>query len=150
MNDKPIALSLALFLLWSCSAGQPQTSDPALVALKIRIDTERFTESRKFYSEILGLQILEEWDDDGDVGCILGFSSHGSTGFLELSPSDSTAQGSSDPLSLQFRTLDIQATAESLSGRWEFEGPVERPWGSTYLYLTDPDGISVILFEGDI
>ncbi len=150
MNDKQIALGLALFLLWSCSAGQPQTSDPALVALKIRIDTERFAESRKFYSEILGLQILEEWDDDGDVGCILGFSSDGSTGFLELSESDSTAEGPADALSLQFRTPDIQATAESLAGRWKFEGPVERPWGSTYLYLTDPDGISVILFEGEI
>ncbi len=26
MNDKQIALTLALFLLWSCSAGQPQAS----------------------------------------------------------------------------------------------------------------------------
>jgi len=29
-------------------------------------------------------------------------------------------------------------------------GPIQRPWGSRYAYLSDPNGIQVILFEGGL
>ena len=28
------------------------------------------------------------------------------------------------------------------------DGPVTRPWGNTYLWIRDPDGVRVALFEG--
>lgn len=121
----------------------------APIAIKTRIDSDEFAETRAFCGEILGLEVLAVWDHGDDAGCILGFSTVGSTGFLEIGGSDIPRAGL-EALSLQFRVADIDAFAKSLAGKWPIEGPVPRPWGSTYLYLDDPNGISVIVFEGDI
>lgn len=52
--------------------------------------------------------------------------------------------------SLQFRTEDLRGFRALLPPGTQVRGPVERPWGSTYLYLTDPNGISVVVFEGGL
>jgi catechol 2,3-dioxygenase-like lactoylglutathione lyase family enzyme len=119
------------------------------IAIKTRIDTDKFVETRAFYADVMGLEVLEEWDDGGDAGCIFGFSSVGSTGFLEIGKAEAPAVGL-EALSLQFRVDDIEAVVKSLVGKWPFKGPVTRPWGSTYLYLVDPNGITIIIFEGNI
>ena len=31
----------------------------------------------------------------------------------------------------------------------DFEGPIDRPWGNRYLFLRDPSGLRVVLYEGD-
>jgi hypothetical protein len=53
-------------------------------------------------------------------------------------------------LSLQFRTENLAAFKAGLPPLIECSGPTERPWGSSYLYLTDPNGISVIVFDGGL
>jgi hypothetical protein len=37
-----------------------------------------------------------------------------------------------------------------IRGKINFSKPEMRPWGSKYLYLVDPIGITVILFEGKL
>ena len=145
-----IALLLAIGITWvSVGPVEVWAENTPPIAIKTRIDTDKFTETRAFYVDILGLEVLSEWDDGDDKGCILGFSASGTTGFLEIGRSETPAVGL-EGLSLQFRVIDIEVFAKSLAGKWPFEGPVTRPWGSTYLYLDDPNGISIIIFEGDI
>ena len=143
-------LLLAIGITWvSVGPVDVWAGNTSPIAIKTRIDTDKFAETRAFYVDILGLEVLAEWDDGNDKGCILGFSASGSTGFLEIGRAETSAVGI-EALSLQFRVPDIAAFAKSLAGKWPFEGPVTRPWGSTYLYLDDPNGISIIIFEGDI
>lgn len=132
-------------LLTGCS--NPVTED--MTGLKTRIETPLLQESIAFYRDVVGMEIIESWDDDGDRGAILGFGSSASGGaFIEIAHSETTA--SFEGISLQFRVTDLDGIARRLDGRWDFKGPVTRPWGSVYLYLKDPAGVQVILYEGEL
>ena len=93
--------------------------------------------------------ILDSWDRDDDRGAILGFSTAANgEAFLELAYDIAPKQYAG--MSLQFRVLDLAAVEERLRNVVEYRGPEERPWGSTYLYLTDPAGISIIIYDGEL
>lgn len=129
------------------------TSDKAeevpLTGLKVRIETPLFQEAVSFYKKYLGMKVLKSWDEDGDKGLILGLScSTKSEAFLELAYADNRKPH--EGLSLQFRVQSLAAIEKKLRGEWEFRGPEERPWGSSYLYIQDPTGMQVILYEGEI
>ena len=117
-------------------------------SLKTKITTARLAETRKFYVNCLGMHVVEEWREEDDVGCILALASGGREALLEIyqGPQPNDLSG----LSLQFRTNDLTGFIKSLPTGTEIQGPVERPWGSTYVYFTDPNGVSVVVFEGGL
>ena len=117
----------------------------AITGIKSRIETERIDETIRFYQDVIGLKVHEHWEGD-DPGAIMGIDDIKSDGFLEVASSPKTAKGSG--LSLQFRTDDVDGFVSKIEGSWEFRGPERRPWGSTYVYLRDPNGIQVIVYEG--
>lgn len=117
-------------------------------SLKTKITTSLLAETREIYVTCLGMRDVEEWREADDVGCILALASGGHESLLEIyEGSGANAFGG---LSLQFRTEDLARFKDSLLAGTEVRGPVKRPWGSTYLYLTDPNGISVVVFEGGL
>ena len=117
-------------------------------SLKTKITTGRLAETRAFYIGCLGMHVVEEWREETDVGCILSLAGGGREALLEIhegpQPEDLSA------LSLQFRTEDLAGFEASLPPRTQVSRPLKRPWGRTYLYLTDPNGISVVVFEGGL
>lgn len=121
----------------------------SMTGMKTRIETPFFQDSIAFYSEHLGMTVLESWDENDDKGAILGLgSSAEGEAFLEIAYVDTpkTYVG----VSLQFRVDDLDVIVDKIHGHLEYQGPEERPWGSTYLYLEDPTGIQVILYEGEL
>ena len=54
----------------------------------------------------------------------------------------------SSGLSLQFRVDDVDRFEVPDEPRYAHRGPEQRPWGSRYLFLIDPNGISVVVFSG--
>jgi catechol 2,3-dioxygenase-like lactoylglutathione lyase family enzyme len=117
-------------------------------ALKTKITTSKLAQTRDFFVTCLGMRVVEEWQDAGDVGCILALSGDRREALLEIyeGPQPEGFAG----LSLQFRTEDLAAFKAGLPATIECRGPTVRPWGSTYLYLKDPNGISVIVFDGGL
>lgn len=113
--------------------------------LKTKITTPKLEETRAFYVACFGMRVVEEWREADDVGCILALAGGGHEAFLEIYEGPHSADFSG--LSLQFRTDDLAAFKAGLPSSIECRGPVARPWGSTYLYLTDPNGIAVIVFD---
>lgn len=94
------------------------------------------------------MTVVEAWNEPGDVGAILAFPGGRQEAFLEVYYVDKPHEF--DGLSLQFRVGSITAFTASLSDDIAFEGPVDRPWGSKYLYLRDPNDIQVIVYEGGL
>jgi catechol 2,3-dioxygenase-like lactoylglutathione lyase family enzyme len=117
-------------------------------SLKTKIITPLLSETRDFYVSCLGMQVVEEWQEENDVGCILAFRGERQEAFLEIYQGPAAVSFAS--LSLQFRTEDLEGFRGLLPEGIQACGPVERPWGSTYLYLTDPNGISVIVYQGGL
>jgi catechol 2,3-dioxygenase-like lactoylglutathione lyase family enzyme len=115
-------------------------------SLKTRIVTPLMAETRDFYRRHLGLVVAEAWDDPGDCGCILAFPDGRNEAYLEIHRGDAIHGFAG--ISLQFRTADLDGFVAGLDGDLPRRGPEDRPWGSRYLFLTDPNGIDVVIFEG--
>ncbi|WCL53699.1 VOC family protein [Gimibacter soli] len=127
-----------------------------LHSVKTVIRTGRFDEARAFYADILGLKVAEEWDEATDKGCI--FALEGPGGFIELAATSQDAEKrhlhaerATGKVELQIRTEDLQAWAAHFARLGvPCTGPVARPWGNSYLWVEDPDGVRVTLFEGGL
>lgn len=146
---RSIFLLMAPTLLSDSPAAAAAAEGLSMTGLKTRIETTLLRESVAFYSEHLGMKVLDSWEDDGDVGAILGLgTSADGAAILELAYVETA--NNYIGLSLQFRVQDIDVVADELRGQLEFQGPVERPWGSKYIYLEDPTGVQVILYEGEL
>jgi catechol 2,3-dioxygenase-like lactoylglutathione lyase family enzyme len=126
-----------------------------ILSLKTMLRCRDLAASRRFYVDLLGLDVVEEWNDPGDKGCIVGFGAGG--GLLEMLAVDADhAQhqpafaelAANDKIELQIRVDSVDAWAKRLDGTSDLEGPVTRPWGNRYLWLRDPDGVRVALFQG--
>lgn len=124
-------------------------------SLKTKVRSRDLAASRAFYVGLLGLEVVEEWDDPGDRGFIVGFGPGG--GFLEMLAVDPEHPGhlaafegpvANDKIELQIRVDSVDAWAERLAESVEIEGPVSRPWGNHYLWIRDPDGVRIAIFEG--
>ena len=116
------------------------------ISLKTKIITPRFAETRDWYQDLLRLAVLEQWDEPIDQGCILGLGGPDGEALLEISYGEAEADFSG--LSLQFRVDDVDRFDIPDEPRFARRGPEDRPWGSRYLFLTDPNGISVVIFSG--
>ena len=121
---------------------------PVKYSLKTKLSTPKYQETRAFYEAVFGMTVVEEWNEFGDVGAILAFPGGCQEAFLEIYEVDD--QEVFDGLSLQFRVDSITEFMAALSDNIEFEGPTDRPWGSKYLYLRDPNNIQVIVYEGGL
>ncbi len=116
------------------------------VSLKTKITTPRLAEPVDWYRDLLGMTVAEHWDEPGDRGCILALGEGRAEAFLEIY--EGPAGDSFGNLGLQFRLADVDAFPIPDEPRFAHRGPVDRPWGSRYLFLIDPNGISVVLFSG--
>jgi catechol 2,3-dioxygenase-like lactoylglutathione lyase family enzyme len=128
-----------------------------LLSLKTVIRTKDFEASKAFYTQVLQLEIVEEYDDgNGSKGIIVRFGPEGSNAFFEISEIgkdhsyyqeafSSTIED--DKTGIQLRTENVEYWATLLKEKWKAKGPVLRPWGSYYLYLHDPDGLQIIIYQ---
>lgn len=114
--------------------------------MKTKITTPRLAETRAFYESLFDLSVVEEWDEPGDRGVILQFPDGHREALLELYDGSGTQDFAG--LSLQFRVGSLESFISGLPAGVPFEGPNQRPWGSTYLYMRDPNDIQVIVYEG--
>lgn len=117
-----------------------------ILGLETKLTTPRFEETRDWYRDLLGLSLLEQWDEPGDKGCILGFAESGNQAFLEIYAGEQSSDFTG--LSLQVRIENVDRFPIPADDRFNHRGPEDRPWGSRYLFFTDPNGVSVVLFSG--
>ena len=118
----------------------------APLSLKTKITSPRLSETVAWYRDLLAMEIAEEWDEPGDKGCILALPGSKGEAFLEVH--DGPVVSGFSNLSLQIRVEDVDRFRNFDDPRFAARGPVDRPWGSRYLFFTDPNGISVVLFSG--
>jgi catechol 2,3-dioxygenase-like lactoylglutathione lyase family enzyme len=117
-----------------------------VASLKTQITTPRLADTQAFYQSVFGLSVVEEWDEPDDKGVILQFPDGHREALLEVYEGSDTQNFVG--LSLQFRVDHLESFIASLPAGVLFEGPDHRPWGSTYLYLRDPNDIQVIVYQG--
>lgn len=118
----------------------------SLVSLKTRLITPLLAQTRDWYCDLFQLEVLEEWNEPDDRGCILRVLGAAGDAYLEIYHGDAALNF--DGLSLQFRVDDVKTFTVPNDERFACRGPEDRPWGSQYLFFSDPNGVSVVVFSG--
>jgi hypothetical protein len=117
-----------------------------VLGFKTRLSTPLFDQTRNWYRDLFRLEVLEEWDEPAGRGCILGLAGSTDVAFIEINHCEEPHSFAG--LSLQFRVDDVDAFVVPDEERFNHRGPIDRPWGSKYLILCDPNGVSVVIFSG--
>jgi catechol 2,3-dioxygenase-like lactoylglutathione lyase family enzyme len=113
---------------------------------KTKISTPRLTEVQAWYQRLFDMKVVEEWDHDDDRGVILAFRNGHEEALLEIYHTVTVHDFSG--LSLQYRTEPLDDFIKTLPADIDPEDLKDRPWGARYLYLRDPLGIQVIVYQG--
>lgn len=124
----------------------------SFTTLKTVIRTKDFQASCAFYKDILGLRVVTSWHESQDRGCIFELAENARIEISKIDPAHQYYQSlfseeATLKIDLQLATNDLQGWAKRLKEKWECRGPVDRPWGSKYLYLKDPDGVQIIIYD---
>src|ERR1044071_6752165 len=124
---------------------------PAFRSLKLVIRCADLEASRSFYTGILGLTLIGQWEEPQGRGLIL--SAGGALPEIyEMRPADPRFDPpfrqpvAGDKIDLQLEADSAEAWAGHLRGRWPFEGPEHLPWGQRWIKLRDPDGLLIAIY----
>ncbi|MGW6359202.1 VOC family protein [Streptomyces sp. NPDC055092] len=103
-------------------------------------DPER---SRAFYGEALGLAVYREFGTGPERGTVYFLGG----GFLEVSGRSEAPP--SPGLQLWLQVADAAAAHEELTARGVevLRPPVREPWGLIEMWISDPDGVRIVITE---
>ncbi|MET7664307.1 VOC family protein [Streptomyces sp. NPDC005373] len=103
-------------------------------------DPER---SRAFYGEALGLAVYREFGTGPERGTVYFLGG----GFLEVSGHSEAPP--SPGLHLWLQVADATAAHEELAARGVevLRPPVREPWGLIEMWISDPDGVRIVITE---
>jgi len=109
-----------------------------------------------FYSYLLDLKIVEEWNEKEGRGCIFGFGTDGSGGQLEIYEMTEEDQRfhpafrtplNNDKIDIQLKCASLDEWIIKLKGKVDFDGPVLSPWGRRWIRFRDPDNLLIAIYE---
>ncbi|HSL58241.1 MAG TPA: VOC family protein [Acidimicrobiales bacterium] len=112
----------------------------AVGPVRIVLTPDDFDARRAFYRDVIGLEVVEEFD--GDEGILFRLAADT---YLELlRPATATVAG----LRFALHVADADAAHATVAAAGAASGPVEvMPWGHRSFTLTDPGGVHLTLFE---
>jgi catechol 2,3-dioxygenase-like lactoylglutathione lyase family enzyme len=99
--------------------------------------------SHHFYRDVLGLAVYREFGGPDHPGIVFFLGG----GFLEVSGRGLGAPTSDICLWLQVRDLSAQHERLDRLGVDIVVPPTEQPWGLLEMWITDPDGIQIVIVE---
>lgn len=124
----------------------------AIQELRLVITVDDFDHATAFFRDVLGLQQLAEWQNDGGHAVLLD------AGRATLEIFDQAQARAIDEIEVgrrvagqvrvAFQTSDSESVAKDLVGAGAdiLAGPVITPWGDRNVRLLGPDGIQLTLF----
>jgi catechol 2,3-dioxygenase-like lactoylglutathione lyase family enzyme len=113
-----------------------------VLSSRVLISPRDFERSRRWYADVLGLQVYREFGAGGRITGVVFFLGGG---YLELSGSGSTA-----PATLWLQVPDVDAEHARLAGHDDVvivEPPATMPWGLREMWIEDPDGVRIAIVE---
>ncbi len=109
------------------------------------ITSRSFAASYAFYAEVIGLEPIEEWSEQGH-GAV--FSAGGPARLEIIDVPDVPQVTSSDATFIGLQVTNIDPIhARAVAGGHEIvREPAERPWGERGFVVRDPNGVAVNVY----
>jgi lactoylglutathione lyase len=125
---------------------------PVLHELRVALTAEDYDRTLAFYRDVLGLPLVETWEEAGGRGAVLD-AGRATLEVLSASHADlvdriETGEPIGTRVRLALEVDDSAETAEKLvaAGAELVGGPVVTPWAHRNVRLRDPDGMQLTLF----
>ena len=131
---------------------EPMPGKSPVHELRVAVTVEDYGEAIRFYRDVLGLPVLEEWEQPSGSGAVLDAGRATlevlSADQAELVDQVEVGQRVAGPVRLALEVDDSAATAERLAaaGAELIGGPVVTPWSHRNVRLRAPDGMQLTLF----
>jgi catechol 2,3-dioxygenase-like lactoylglutathione lyase family enzyme len=125
----------------------------SIASLQVVVRCADFDASLRFYHDLLGLPVVQQWDDPGNRGAILAAGGGATLEICRMNAADPRFHPGflqpvpNDKIDLQLRADSVAGWMERLQGQWPFTGPELLPWGHRWIQLRDPDGLLIALWE---
>jgi lactoylglutathione lyase len=120
--------------------------------LRLAYTVEDYDGAVRFYRDVLGLPVIEEWEQPTGSGAILD-AGRATLELLSVDQSDlvdrvEVGEVVSGPIRLALEVQDSEETANTLTsaGAQKIGGPVITPWSHKNVRLRAPDGMQLTLF----
>jgi lactoylglutathione lyase len=125
---------------------------PVVHELRVALTAEDYDRTLAFYRDVLGLPLVETWEEAGGRGAVLD-AGRATLEVLSASHADLVDRIEvGEPVGARVRLAlevdDSAETAEKLvaAGAELVGGPLTTPWGDRNVRLRDPDGMQLTLF----
>ena len=113
--------------------------------LVVVITSCAFAESLAFYRDVLQLELVEEWTDQGH-GATLSAGGPARVELIDLPDAQPIASGDSAFIGLQVRDIDPIHERAVAAGRELVREPADRPWGGRGFVVRDPNGMAINVY----
>src|SRR5512143_2624677 len=129
------------------------TSNNLILELRVALTASDYERSVKFYTDGLGIEPTQHWNNDGGQALILEMGKATLELFDEAQAEaiDRMEAGGrvSGPIRFALQVPDLEAAMERLlaHGATLVHPPVATPWGDYNVRLQDPDGMQITLFQ---
>jgi catechol 2,3-dioxygenase-like lactoylglutathione lyase family enzyme len=120
--------------------------------LRLAFTVEDYDEAVRFYRDVLGLPVIQEWEQPTGSGAILD-AGRATLELLSVAQSElvdriEVGEVVSGPIRLALEVEDSEETASALvaGGAERVGGPVVTPWSHKNVRVRAPDGMQLTLF----
>lgn len=120
--------------------------------LRLAFTVENYGEAVRFYRDVLGLPVIQEWEQPTGSGAILD-AGRATLELLSVAQSElvdriEVGEIVSGPIRLALEVEDSEETANTLvaGGADRVGGPVVTPWSHKNVRVRAPDGLQLTLF----
>jgi catechol 2,3-dioxygenase-like lactoylglutathione lyase family enzyme len=127
-------------------------SESPVRELRLAFTVDRYGEAVRFYRDVLGLPVIQEWEQPTGSGAILD-AGRATLELLSVEQSElvdrvEVGEVVSGPIRLALEVEDSEEAAARLvaGGAERVGGPVVTPWSHKNVRLRAPDGMQLTLF----
>jgi len=120
--------------------------------LRLALTVENYPEALAFYRDVLGLPMIESWDEPGGSGAVLA-AGRATLELLSVQQAElvdrvEVGERVAGPVRVALEVGDSERTARSLiaGGAELVGGPIVTPWQHRNVRLEAPDGMQLTLF----
>jgi catechol 2,3-dioxygenase-like lactoylglutathione lyase family enzyme len=118
----------------------------AVEAFVFVVTTARFDESVRFYRDLLGMELLEEWTEFGH-GAVLTGGGHARVELIELDVPDGALPRHAPFLGLQVDDVQDRHDRLLAAGAKVVSPLADRAWGGRGFGVLDPNGVSINVYS---
>lgn len=109
------------------------------------ISSRQFVPSLAFYADVLGLELIEEWTEQGH-GAVLSAGGPARVEIIDMPDAPDLAPSDATFIGLQVADIDPVHERAVAAGHEIVREPADRPWGGRGFVVRDPNGIAVNVY----